>query len=132
MQHRDLVGLYLDKSLESLLGIYAILKLGAAYVPLDPAAPPARLATIAANAGLRCLVTGAEKAELWPELLEERPSRCSWRRRPDGEVEAPDGAAGHRVGAGRAARRASRTCRRPTRTSRTSSTPPARPASRRA
>jgi amino acid adenylation domain-containing protein len=93
VQHRDLVGLYLDKSLESLLGIYAILKLGAAYVPLDPAAPPARLATIAANAGLRCLVTGAEKAELWPELLQEgapvevlvAPSAR------DAEVEAPDG-----------------------------------------
>jgi amino acid adenylation domain-containing protein len=93
VKHRDLVGLYLDKSLESLLGIYAILKLGAAYVPLDPAAPPARLAAIAANAGLRCLVAGAEKAELWPELLQEgapvevlvAPSAR------DDEVEAPGG-----------------------------------------
>jgi amino acid adenylation domain-containing protein len=94
VQQSDLVGLYLDKSLESLLGIYAILKLGAAYVPLDPAAPPVRLATIAANAGLRCLVTGAEKAELWPELLEAgapvevfvAPAARH------GEVEAPNGA----------------------------------------
>ena len=93
VKHRDLVGLYLDKSLESLLGIYAILKLGAAYVPLDPAAPPARLAAIAADAGLRCLVAGAEKAELWPELLQEgapvevlvTPSAR------DDEVEAPGG-----------------------------------------
>jgi amino acid adenylation domain-containing protein len=93
VRHRDLVGLYLDKSLESLLGIYAILRLGATYVPLDPAAPPARLATIAANADLRCLVTGAEKAELWPDLLDAgapfeilvAPAAR------DGEVEAPDG-----------------------------------------
>ena len=93
VQHRDLVGLYLDKSLESLLGIYAILKLGATYVPLDPSAPPARLATIAANAGLRCLVTGAEKAELWPDMLDAgapvevlvAPAAR------EGEAEAPDG-----------------------------------------
>ena len=67
----DRVGLYLDKSLESVLGIYGILKLGATYVPLDPAAPPARLAGIAANADLRCLVTGPEKAEHWGQLVSE-------------------------------------------------------------
>jgi amino acid adenylation domain-containing protein len=65
----DRVGLYLDKSLEAVVGIYAILRAGAAYVPLDPAAPPQRLAGIAANAGLRVLVTSRGKAELWPELL---------------------------------------------------------------
>ena len=71
VRHGDRVGLYLDKSLESIVGIYALLKLGATYVPLDPAAPPARLATIAANAELRCLITGPEKAELWPQLVAE-------------------------------------------------------------
>jgi amino acid adenylation domain-containing protein len=71
VRHGDRVGLYLDKSLESVVGIYGILKLGATYVPLDPAAPPARLATIAANADLRCLITGPEKAELWPQLVAE-------------------------------------------------------------
>jgi amino acid adenylation domain-containing protein len=65
----DRVGLYLDKSLEAVVGIYGILRSGATYVPLDPAAPPQRLAGIAANAGLRLLVTGREKADLWPELL---------------------------------------------------------------
>ena len=67
----DRVGLYLDKSLEAVLGIYGILKAGATYVPLDPAAPPARLAVIAANAELRVLITRAEKAGLWPQLLDE-------------------------------------------------------------
>jgi amino acid adenylation domain-containing protein len=66
----DRVGLFLDKSLESVEAIYGILRAGATYVPLDPAAPPQRLAGIAANAELRLLVTGREKAELWPELLE--------------------------------------------------------------
>ena len=70
VSHGDRVGLYLDKSLESVVGIYGILELGGTYVPLDPAAPPARLATIAKNADLRCLITGAEKAEIWPQLVE--------------------------------------------------------------
>jgi amino acid adenylation domain-containing protein len=68
VRHGDRVGLYLDKSLEAVVGIYAILKLGGTYVPLDPAAPPARLAVIAADADLRCLITGAEKADLWAQL----------------------------------------------------------------
>jgi amino acid adenylation domain-containing protein len=65
----DRVGLFLDKSLESIEAIYGILRAGATYVPLDPAAPPQRLAGIAANADLRLLFTGREKAELWSELL---------------------------------------------------------------
>jgi amino acid adenylation domain-containing protein len=64
----DRVGLFLDKSLESLVGIYGVLKAGAAYVPLDPGAPLTRLAYIAGNAGLRCLLTSTEKAGDWAEL----------------------------------------------------------------
>ena len=67
----DRVGLYLDKSLESLIGIYGILKAGAAYVPLDPGAPPLRLGPIARDAGLSCLVTSKAKAGLWRSLIAE-------------------------------------------------------------
>ncbi len=63
------VALYLDKTLESVIAVYAILKAGAAYVPLDPQAPPARLAYIAQNAGTRILITGTEKEAAWEELL---------------------------------------------------------------
>jgi len=69
VRHGDRVGLYLDKSLEAVVGIYGVLKAGATYVPLDPDAPPARLGTIARDAGLRCLVTGAEKAGEWHALI---------------------------------------------------------------
>ena len=65
----DRVGLYLDKSLESLVGIYGVLKAGAAYVPFDPHAPTTRLSYIAANAGIRVLLTGKEKADRWDGLL---------------------------------------------------------------
>ncbi|WHN64863.1 non-ribosomal peptide synthetase [Cysteiniphilum sp. QT6929] len=39
----DLIALYLDKSLEMIIGILAILKSGAAYVPLDPSYPDERV-----------------------------------------------------------------------------------------
>lgn len=67
----DRVGLYLNKSVESLVGIYGILKAGAAYVPLDPNAPAKRLALIAANCGLNVILTSAEKQVAWEELLAE-------------------------------------------------------------
>jgi acyl-CoA synthetase (AMP-forming)/AMP-acid ligase II len=65
----DRVGLYLDKSLESLVGIYGVLKAGAAYVPFDPNAPTARLGYIAGNCGIRVLLTGREKSSRWSELV---------------------------------------------------------------
>lgn len=91
--HGDRVGLFLDKSLESVVGIYGILKAGATYVPLDPAAPPPRLATIAANADLRCLITSREKAEQWPQLREEGApvETLVVLDAAEGDVEAPEG-----------------------------------------
>jgi amino acid adenylation domain-containing protein len=49
----DRVGLHLEKSIEAVAGLYGILKAGAVYVPLDRGAPPARLARVAADAGIR-------------------------------------------------------------------------------
>jgi amino acid adenylation domain-containing protein len=42
----DRVGLLLGKSIESIVGMFGILKAGAAYVPLDPALPAGRIAHI--------------------------------------------------------------------------------------
>jgi amino acid adenylation domain-containing protein len=67
----DRVGIYLEKSLEAVVAIYGTLRAGAAYVPLDPSAPVVRLAYIARNAELRCVLTGIEKAETWPGLMAE-------------------------------------------------------------
>lgn len=64
----DRVGLYLEKSLESIIGLYGVLKAGSAYVPFDPNAPTARLAYIAGNCEIRTLLTGTEKATAWVEL----------------------------------------------------------------
>jgi amino acid adenylation domain-containing protein len=58
----DRVGVFLDKSLETPLAIYGIMKAGAAYVPLDPRSPAARLASIVADCGLRGIVSQDSKA----------------------------------------------------------------------
>jgi amino acid adenylation domain-containing protein len=64
----DRVGLYLEKSLESLIGIFGVLKAGAVYVPLDHQAPASRLGYIGRDCGIRVLITSAAKADDWGEL----------------------------------------------------------------
>jgi amino acid adenylation domain-containing protein len=46
VQVGDRVCIYLDKSINSLISIFGILKAGAVYVPLDPGAPHNRIETI--------------------------------------------------------------------------------------
>jgi len=67
---RDRVALFLEKSPEAVVAIYAILKAGGTYVPLDEQAPPARLAYIMRDAGVRCVVTSASRAREWTALRE--------------------------------------------------------------
>jgi amino acid adenylation domain-containing protein len=57
----DRVGLFFPKAVESLVAMLGVLKAGAVYVPLDPHAPLRRVAGIAADCGLRALVTTAER-----------------------------------------------------------------------
>lgn len=58
----DLVGLLVQRSADMIATVLAILRTGAAYVPLDPAFPDARLAEIAADAKPRLVVTQASLA----------------------------------------------------------------------
>jgi natural product biosynthesis luciferase-like monooxygenase protein/amino acid adenylation domain-containing protein len=51
------VGVCMDRPGRAVLAILAILKAGGAYVPLDPELPAARMADIAADSGLRVVVT---------------------------------------------------------------------------
>lgn len=53
----DRVALYLDKSVEAVAGIYAVLKAGGGYVPLDPAAPLSRLSYIVSDCDVRVVIT---------------------------------------------------------------------------
>ncbi len=68
VERGDRVGIYLRKSLESVIGIYGAMKAGAAYVPLDPSAPPHRIGYIAGNCGIRVMITGREKRRTWKEM----------------------------------------------------------------
>ncbi|MGQ4807001.1 Linear gramicidin synthase subunit D [Candidatus Entotheonellaceae bacterium PAL068K] len=52
-----LVGLYVGRSLELIVGLLGILKAGAAYVPLDPTYPVARLAFMLADTQAPVIVT---------------------------------------------------------------------------
>jgi amino acid adenylation domain-containing protein len=53
----DRVGIYMRKSIDAVASIFAILKRGAAYIPIDPEAPPARCAYILNNCSVAAIVT---------------------------------------------------------------------------
>lgn len=53
----DAVALCMERSVGAVAAILAIVRAGAAYVPIDPADPPARRQRILADAGVRVLVT---------------------------------------------------------------------------
>ena len=53
----DLVGICLDHSLEELVAVFAVLKAGAGYVPLDPEHPLQRLAFMLADSGASTVLT---------------------------------------------------------------------------
>jgi amino acid adenylation domain-containing protein/non-ribosomal peptide synthase protein (TIGR01720 family) len=52
----DVVGLFFDRSELPVIGLLAILKAGAVYLPLDPEYPPERLKFIAADANARAFL----------------------------------------------------------------------------
>lgn len=52
----DLIGLCIGRSLELIIGIIGILKVGAAYVPLDPTYPVERLSLMMEDSGLSTLI----------------------------------------------------------------------------
>ena len=53
----DVIGLLFDKSVHSYVSMLAVLKIHAAYVPLDPAFPEDRITFIASDAGLNSILT---------------------------------------------------------------------------
>lgn len=59
------IGIGLDRSLELMVALLAVVKSGAAYVPLDPAYPEARLAHMIGSAGLRMVVSRPDLAEIF-------------------------------------------------------------------
>jgi amino acid adenylation domain-containing protein len=62
----DTVGVLLDRSPALLAAVLAVLHNGAAYLPLDPADPPSRVAAVLADAGVRVVLTSAERSDRLP------------------------------------------------------------------
>ena len=94
------VALLLERSAALVVAVLGVLEAGAAYLPLDPALPPQRLALLLADAGARVAVTSPELRQLLPEAPALRLCLLA----PDGtaadaapEPKAPPAAAPARV-----------------------------------
>ncbi|MEA2563442.1 MAG: hypothetical protein QOH06_4946 [Acidobacteriota bacterium] len=60
-----MVGVCLERSLEMLVAVHGVLKAGAAFLPLSPSHPPARLAWMLASSGSRLVVS---RSDVLPEV----------------------------------------------------------------
>ncbi len=67
----DRVGVCLTRSPEMVVALLAVLKAGAAYVPLDPAFPPQRTAFVLEDANARLLVTESAVLDAFPAMTTE-------------------------------------------------------------
>ncbi|WP_052451142.1 non-ribosomal peptide synthetase, partial [Pseudomonas batumici] len=66
VQPQDLVAIVLDRSLAMIVATLAVLKAGAAYVPIDPASPAERIAYVLRDSGARKAVA---RQDMSPALL---------------------------------------------------------------
>ncbi len=67
----DRIGLLFDDAVHSHVAMLAVLKINAAYVPLDAGCPPERLSAIVADAGVKVVLTGSNLRE------RVRPTGCA-------------------------------------------------------
>jgi amino acid adenylation domain-containing protein len=67
----DRIGIYIDKSIESVTAIFGILRSGACYVPLDPLAPSERQILIINDCSIKYLVTSSRKISKLRKILEK-------------------------------------------------------------
>ena len=66
VQRGSLVGISLERSLELVIGLHAIVRAGGAYVPLDPEYPLERLAYLLADSGVDLLLSHSALVERLP------------------------------------------------------------------
>ncbi|QNP75020.1 amino acid adenylation domain-containing protein [Streptomyces roseirectus] len=88
-----LVGVFLERSPELLISLLAVLRSGAAYVPIDPIYPPARIGHMLKDSGAELVLTdaalGGALAEfpVTPVLVGEAPVRSE---APPVDLSSPD------------------------------------------
>jgi amino acid adenylation domain-containing protein len=89
-----LVGLCVERSVETIAGMLAILKAGGAYLPLDPAYPSERLQYLVSDSGIRIVLATRATRELVPAgaesviLLDDLRNELS--DAPDGDLAVAD------------------------------------------
>ncbi len=71
VQRGDRVGIYVHKSLGSIISVFGVLKSGAVYVPLDANAPARRLAYITRNCGIKTILTAFDMLPTLSDFFEE-------------------------------------------------------------
>jgi amino acid adenylation domain-containing protein len=90
----DRVGVCLERSLELVVMLLAVLKAGAAYVPMDAAYPAERLAYTATDAGLAVVITESADFPTLPGMRLLRPDQLQSADWPTTEPAGADDAAG--------------------------------------
>lgn len=71
VQPGDRVGVHMRKGCDALAAVYGAMKAGAAYVPLDPSAPPKRIAQVIDDCTVSALIiAGARAASVRAELAQ--------------------------------------------------------------
>lgn len=73
VEEGDLVGLCLERSVDMLVAMLAIIKAGAAYVPMDPYYPEQRLKLMIEGAGIKHLVSQQHLSSTLVNLQQDNP-----------------------------------------------------------
>ena len=61
LKRGERAGIYMNRCITSIVGVFGIMKAGVTYVPIDPLCPPARLSYIMNKCGIKYLLTTQEK-----------------------------------------------------------------------
>ena len=71
LAREDLVAIYLDRTVEMVVAVLAVLKAGAAYLPLDPGYPSSRIEFICSDSTARFIVTTRSLSHELPDIETE-------------------------------------------------------------
>jgi amino acid adenylation domain-containing protein len=66
--HAEIIGISANRSIQTVIGVLAILKAGKGYLPLDPDYPKDRLETIIKDSGIQVCVVASDKKDLFEDL----------------------------------------------------------------
>lgn len=65
------IGIFIDRSIEMVTAILAVLKAGGCYIPLDPQFPHQRLSYLIEDSGIKCIVSKASVKKAFEAALSE-------------------------------------------------------------